>query len=141
MDDSAIVIMLKNRETGFLEKELGFCTIEKDEMLIDTIYAEEKDGSYEIIMKLTCDREVNDWEYDAIYDYYDTEILLNEVNSVEEEAEVYNPTWKVCFDFIEDSQQLNEKINSLLKLHKKELESVYEAIADKKDDYIDDTKQ
>lgn len=141
MDDSAIVIMLKNRETGFLEKELGFCTIEKNELLIDTIYAEEENGNYKIIMKLTCDREVNDWEYDAIYDYYDTEALLDEANSVEEETEVYNPTWKVCFDFIENAQQLNEKINSLLKLHKKELESVYEVIADKKDDYIDDTKQ
>lgn len=141
MDDSAIVIMLRDKETGFLEKEMGFCTVEKDEVLIDAIYAEEKDGNYKIIMKLTCDKEISDWEYEAIYDYYDTEVLLEKAASVEEETEVYNPTWKVCFDFIEDSQQLNEKINSLLKLHKKELESVYEAIADKKDDYIDNTKQ
>lgn len=141
MEDCAIVIMLKNKETGFLEKELGFCTLNGNETLIDTIYGEEENGSYKVILKLICDKEVSDWEYDAIYDYYDSDNLLTQANSVEEEIEVYNPTWKVCFDFIENTYLLSEKINSLVNLHKKELESVYEAIADKKDDYIDDTKQ
>ena len=135
MDETIIVIMIKDEHTGFLERELGSYKIEKYDELIYNTYAEEKDGRYVVYMKLTCDRDVEDWEFSAIYDYYDTQTVLDEVDNVAEEEDCYNPTWTVSFDFIEDVEKMEEKIQKILNLHYMELKSVYEAISDKRDEY------
>ena len=44
MDDTVFVIMLKDAETGFLEKELGAYTLPENSGLIFNIYAE-KEGA------------------------------------------------------------------------------------------------
>lgn len=135
MDETIIVIMIKDEHTGFLEKELGSYKIEKHDELIYNTYAEEKDGGYIVYMKLTCDRDVEDWEFSAIYDYYDTQTVLSEVDSIDEEEDCYNPTWTVSFHFINDVEKMEEKIQKILNLHYMELKSVYEAISDKRDEY------
>ena len=135
MDETFIVIMLKDNETGFLDKELGCYAVDDDFGLICNAYAvEENDGLY-AYLKLTCGRDVEDWEYDAIFDYYDAETLAPEVISVEEEDGGYNPVWVVKFAFIDEVDAMEAKMAKLLELHKKELDSVYETIADKKDEY------
>lgn len=141
MDETVIVIMLKDSVTGFLDKELGCYTIDENDGLIYNVYAIEKDSKYIVCMKLTCDRDVSDWEFDAIFDYYDNETISKLVTSIEEDSECYNPTWKVSFDFLEASEQMEQKICSLLKLHRQELNSVYEAIADKRNDYLNNEEQ
>ena len=138
MEETVIVIMLKNEETGFFEKELGCYKIEENQNLIYNTYAIEKDGAYKVYMKITIDKEIEDWEFDAIYDYYDMETLLPFVTYIEEESDCYNPTWLISFDFIDSEEAMEEKISNLLALHKGELLSVYEAIEDKKDEYIND---
>ncbi len=138
MEETVIVIMLKDKVTGFLDKELGAYTIEENEDMIYNTYAvKNKDDGYTIFMRLTCDRDVSDWEFNAIYDYYDTNPLTSLVNAVDEDTEQYNPTWLVTFDFLDNIEEMEEKINKILSVHKEELLSVYDAIADKKDDYID----
>ena len=86
-------------------------------------------------MKITCDRDVEDWEFDAVYDYYDAEAILEEVELIEEEDECFNPTWNIKFSFIDDISIMESKIKRILSIHKKELESVYETISDKRDEY------
>ncbi|MBR6542687.1 MAG: hypothetical protein IKT73_05725, partial [Anaerotignum sp.] len=73
MEDAVIVIMLKDAETGFLEKELGAYTLPENSGLIFNIYAENE--GKEVVLRLSCDKELQDWEYDAVYDYYDTETV------------------------------------------------------------------
>lgn len=137
MEETVIVIMIKEKETGFLEKELGCYSLEGYEELVYNTYAEElEDGSYRIFMKLTCGRDVSDWEYEAIYDYYDTEVLRPYVLDIEQDEEQYNPTWIVSFDYSHNTEEMETKINQILSVHKVEMDSVFEAIADKKDDYI-----
>lgn len=139
MEDTVIVIMLKDKETGFLDKELGSYTLSENENLIYNTYATEKeDGTIEVFMRLTCDREVSDWEYDAIFDYYDDETIKPLVASIKEDDDFFNPCWNITFEFSDNTQDMEEKIHKLLSLHKQELLSVYEAIADKKDEYIDE---
>jgi len=136
MDETVIVIMLKDKETGFLDKELGSYKIESNEnMIYNTFASEKEDGTYEVTMKLTCDRDVEDWEFEAIYDYYDSETLMPAVTSIIEEEDCFNPTWSVTFDFIDNVEEMENKISEVLALHVQELNSVYEAIADKKDEY------
>ena len=138
MDDTFIVIMLKDNETGFLEKELGSYAVEDSYGLRYNTYAVEENGEINVYMRLTCERDVEDWEYDAIFDYYDTDTVLEAVSSVCEEDGEYNPMWIVKFEFSEDTELMESKIKKLLDLHKKELDSVYETIADKKDEYSED---
>lgn len=138
MDETLIVIMEKNKETGFLEKELGSYSVPEElQAYLYNTYADlQDDGSYIVYMKLTCPSDVSDWEYSAIFDYYETETLSPFVSSIEEDEDNFNPTWIVSFEFSEDISVTEEKIARLLSLHKAELDSVYEAIADKKDDYL-----
>ncbi|MCI1930602.1 MAG: hypothetical protein LKJ13_02780 [Clostridia bacterium] len=135
MDETIIVIMIKDEHTGFLEKELGSYKVERHDELIYNTYAQEKDGKYIVFMKLTCDRNVEDWEFDAIYDYYDTQTVLAEAESIAEEEDCYNPTWIVTFDFIDNIEKMEQKIQKILDLHYMELKSVYDAISDKRDEY------
>ncbi|HCT63907.1 MAG TPA: hypothetical protein DIC60_01280 [Lachnospiraceae bacterium] len=135
MEETVIVIMLKDSKTGFLEKELGCYKITEDENLIYNTYAVEDGEKTKVFMKLTTDREVEDWEFEAIYDYYDNETISPFVTSIEEDTECYNPTWCITFDFVSNIEEMEEKIGRILKLHKQELQSVYEAIADKRDEY------
>ena len=138
MDETLIVIMEKNMETGFLEKELGSYAVPDElQAYLYNTYAElQEDGTYVVYMKITCPNEVEDWEYSAIYDYYDTETLSPFVSSITEDEDNYNPTWIISFDFSEDISVMEIKIAEILSLHKTELDSVFEAIADKKDEYL-----
>lgn len=133
MEETVIVIMLKDAETGFLEKELGAYSISENGELIFNIYAEGEEKK--VVMRLTCERELQDWEYDAVYDYYDTETVGAWVDSIEEEDGHYDPVWVVTFPFAEEQVVMEQKLTDILDAHKEELLSVYEAIKDKEDDY------
>lgn len=133
MEETVIVIMLKDAETGFLEKELGAYSISENGELLFNIYAEGEETK--VVMRLTCERELQDWEYDAVYDYYDTETVGALVDSMEEEDGHYDPVWVVTFPFMEEQDGMEQKLTAILDAHKEELLSVYEAIKDKEDDY------
>ena len=133
MEETVIVIMLKDAETGFLEKELGAYSISENGELIFNIYAEGEEKK--VVLRLTCERELQDWEYDAVYDYYDTETVVALVDSMEEEDGHYDPVWVVTFPFAEEQDVMEQKLTEILEAHKEELLSVYEAIKDKEDDY------
>ncbi|MBS4960021.1 MAG: hypothetical protein KHZ62_04265 [Clostridiales bacterium] len=134
MEETLIVVMLKDVD-GFLDKELGSYKVEDEHGYIYNTYAIEEDGKYMIYLKLTCDRDVDDWEFEAIYDYYDVQSLPDFVRSVKEVEDCYNPTWLVSFEFTKDESEMENRLQSLLKAHQIELNSVYEAIIDKKDEY------
>ncbi len=138
MEDTVIVVMLKDKETGFLEKELGSYSFSEDMGMVYNIYAQEAEEGKKIVLRLSCNKEIEDWEYDAIYDYYDMEPLAAIVDSVEEEDGHYNPVWVIQFPFSDAYEEMEKKISDIINTHKNELLSVYDAIADKKDDYIEE---
>lgn len=138
MDDTVIVIMLKDNNTGFLEKELGSYSLSEDAGMIYNIYAEAGEEGKKVVLRLTCNKEIEDWEYDAIYDYYDIEALSGVTDSVAEEDGHYNPIWVVEFPYSDIHDEMEKKISNILEIHKMELLSVYDAIADKKDDYSEE---
>ncbi|MDO4531960.1 MAG: hypothetical protein Q4C06_08265 [Bacillota bacterium] len=133
MDEAVIVIMLKDEETGFLEKELGAYSLPENGGLIYNIYAEGEGKT--VVLRLSCDRELADWEYDAVYDYYDPETVGALVDSVEEEDGHFDPVWVVRFPFAEEQDVMEQRLADILQAHEEELLSVYEAIKDKEDDY------
>jgi hypothetical protein len=143
MEEYAIVLMLRDKETGFLEKELGSYKLEAFENLILNIYAEENNdddqsqsqSQYRCYMKISTDKELEDWAFEAVYDYYDGDVFQGESLSFEEITDCYNPTWEVSFFYDDDPAIMEGKIAALLKIHEAELRSVYAEIEDKQDDY------
>ena len=131
MEETTIVIMLKDEETGFLDQELGSYSVPERAELIWSIYVK----SNEVVLRLSCDRELEDWEYEAVFDYYDTEPVGALVDTIIEEEGHCDPVWIVGFPFIDDQDAMEGKLAKILQAHEKELRSVCDAIKDKEDDY------
>ena len=137
MEESAVVLMLKEADTGFLTKEMGCYSVAGNMDLLFQIFVQEDAQMPTVHMGLTCAKELEDWEYDAVFDYYDTEVFQGLVDSITEEDGHLNPVWVLTFAWIDEPIQMAEKLSEILAVHEQELCSVYEAIADKKDDYIE----
>lgn len=136
MEETFLVLMLKDKETGFLDKELSAYKIGNNEDLIVNIFATQKNCDEIIVhLKITTDKDCEDWEFDAIYDYYDNEIYNGLVLSFDEETEVYNPTFLLTFPYTDDDQQMEDFIKKILAIHKNELLDVYDTIKNKEDEY------
>ncbi len=133
--DTIIVIMQKDNKTGFLDKELASLTLNENENLIVNLFAAEENEVLKMHIKLSTDKDVADWEYSAIFDYYDTDILKEYAENIIEEEDYYNPTWEIIFNYTDDLSELEEKITKILSLHKKELDDVYKIIKDKESEY------
>lgn len=134
--DTVIVIMQKNKKNGFLEKELASLNINRNENFIVNLFAlEDENGKMKMHIKLSTDRDVADWEYSAVFDYYDTDIFSERVENINEVDDLYNPAWEIIFDYDEDIISMEDKIIGLLDIHKKELDEVYEIIKDKECEY------
>ncbi len=139
MEETLIIIMLKNKRTGFFEEELGaFSLLELENYLVN-IYGEEDDKKEIMItMGLTTERDVLDWEYNAILDYYDEKKikLLEEIITFKEEEDSYNPTWIITFKYEEDIVKMRNILIKILNTHKKELEDVYKEVKNREEEYL-----
>lgn len=136
MEDTIIVIMLKNKNTGFLEKELASLDITENADYIVNIFAADEEEGRKLHIKLSTKKDVADWEYSAIYDYYDTD-CFNGLGQVIDADDDYNPVWEVVIDYNDDIAVLEEKTAEILAAHKKEIEDVFETIKDKESEYKD----
>lgn len=132
--DTIIVIMEKNLKTGFLEREIAGLSLSENQKYIVNIYA----AGDSLCIKLSDDRELEDWEFEAVYDYFDTEVFGGRITEISEEEDTYNPTWKIELPFDENNTEgLEERVEEILDIFKKELSSVYEVIKDKKGEYYE----
>lgn len=136
MDETIIVIMLKDKSTGFLEKELASLDLTENVGYIVNIFAADEEGGRKLHIKLSTERDVEDWEYSAIYDYYDTE-CFNGIAEVIDADDDFNPVWEVVIDYIDETAVLEERVAEILKVHKNEIEDVFETIKDKETEYTD----
>jgi hypothetical protein len=125
---AAIILMLKNSETGFLEEEIAQCSVSGDDEYLERFFAEKgPDGAIKVHLRLIAPnlgRDFTDDEYDSILDSYDPEAFsgLAEAGEVDESID---PTWEFVFDFPGDNAALEATINELIARHKKELDEVY----------------
>ena len=129
MEEVTIILLLKNT-AGVLERELGTYTIADIGQALVKIFAVDKNEGIKVFLELSTARDVEDWEFNAILDYYDCEIL-----GAVECGDCFNPTWRCELEFSEDENELAGRINTILYAHMKEIEEVMSVIVDKQDDY------
>jgi hypothetical protein len=118
VEASSLVLM--NRVDGILEKELGSYEIEEGLELVYKAFVENN----KVCLFLTIDRDVNDEEYNEVFDNYNMDELSNmgfEVSEVEE----YNPVWEVNFEFNDDHDEVEEALNSILSYHNGEVKRIF----------------
>lgn len=135
MEEMSIVIMEKDPENGYLVKELGSYSIESDIDLIDKIFVIPEDGRRIVNIYLTLQGDYEDWEFNAILDNYDTSLYESGILSIEEDEDSYNPTWLVKFEFIEDHESMEEKLDEIMEIHLKESRRVLDTIKDMESEY------
>ncbi len=135
--ETVVVIMQKDAKTGFLDKELASLTISENEELIVNLFVLEdiETKKLKTHIKLSTERDVEDWEYSAIFDYYDTDIFKEYAESAIEEENYYNPAWEIIFNYKDNIDELEEIIIKILSIHRNELNEVYEIIKDKESEY------
>jgi len=131
LDFSSIVLMERDKESGMLTKEIGSYKVDDGAQYITRAFCEED------IVHIAFDtgRDVEDWEYSAIYDNFSEESFQNSGFDISFDEDQYNPSWLVKFKFLDDHSEMESKISLLCKLIKKEIESSFEAIEGREEEY------
>lgn len=131
-----LILMKKEKETGFLIETIGSYEITKYIEYIDKIYAMEDGNAYYIYLTLTTDEIDEDWKYQGIFDLYNNEVFSNRIYEIEELPGDYNPKWIIKIDYSINNENMEQLLIEILNIHVSELERIIPLINE--EDYIDE---
>lgn len=131
MDFSSLVLMERDKETNFFKRELGSYKVHEGAAYVTKFYF---DGD-KVNMVFDTQRDVEEWEYSAIFDLFNAQAFEENGFEIEELLEEYNPTWLIKFDYIEDHNEMEERISEACTIIEEELDKVFEAIKGKEEEY------
>lgn len=132
MDFSSLVLMEKDKETGFITKELGSFEVSEGALYVKKLFVLDN------IINLYFDtnKDVEEWEYSAIYDLFNYKVFEENGFIVEDVLDEYNPTFMIRFDYNEDYVVIKEKLDKCVKLIEEFMEKVFKDISGKEQEYI-----
>jgi hypothetical protein len=133
MEFSSIVLMEVNSENKFV-KELGSYKIEDGGELIKKLFY--KDGR--VYIKFYPGRDVEDWEYSALFDFFDLEMFEEKGYNIQEKDDEYNPIWIIDIKYLEDRIKLSEKLTQVCSLFKNEIELAFAESNENKEEYLEE---
>ena len=95
MDFSSLVLMEKDKETGFITKELGSFEVNEGALYVRKLFVIDN------IVNLYFDtnKDVEEWEYSAIYDLFNKDIFIENGFEIDEDLDEYNPTFILKFKY------------------------------------------
>ena len=101
MDYSSLILMEKDKETGFVVKEIGSYNVSEGAEYIKSFYVLDD----KVYIKFDTNKDVEEWEYSAIYDVFNMNLFEEEGFEIEEVEDEYNPTYLVKFKY-EDNREI-----------------------------------
>ncbi|MDY6012342.1 DUF6762 family protein [Clostridium sp.] len=131
MDFSSLVLMEKDKETGFVSKELGSFNVDEGALFVRKFFVE--DGI--VNLYFDTNKDVEEWEYSAIYDLFNQDVFKENGYELEEDLEEYNPTFIIKFDYDDEYSNMQEKLDKIIALIKTEMENVFKNIEGKEEEY------
>ncbi|MHC1684823.1 MAG: DUF6762 family protein [Clostridiaceae bacterium] len=131
MDFSSLVLIERDKENNFVGEMDSFNVGEGAQYITKFYY----DGEI-INVIFDTKTDVEEWEFSAIFDNFNTNDFIEKGYSIEEIDDEYNPTYKVTFEYKDDYQYIGEKLNEVCDLIKTSMEEVFDKIKDLKEDYI-----
>jgi len=133
MDFSSLVLIEKDKETGFIKRELGSFEVNEGALFVKKLYVLDET----VHVYFDTNKNVEEWEYSAIYDLFNTEAFTEKGCVLEEDLEEYNPTYIIKFKYEDDYDTMKEKIQDVVALIEREMNLVFEAIQGKEAEYVD----
>ena len=134
MDFSSLVLMEKDKETGFIKKELGSFEVNEGALYVKKLFVLDDT----VHMYFDTNKNVEEWEYSAIYDLFNVEPFEEKGYEVTEDLDEYNPTYIINFKYDEEYEVMKEKINECIELISQEMDAVFEAIKGKESEYTEE---
>ena len=131
MDFSSLVLMEKDKETGFIKSELGSFEVNEGALFVKKLYVLEDT----VYMYFDTNKNVEEWEYSAIYDLFNEKAFTERGYNLEEDLEEYNPTFIIKYKYEDDYSIMKEKIQECVAIIQKEMDNVFEAIKGKEAEY------
>ena len=132
MDFSSLVLMEKDKETGFIKKELGSFEVNEGALFVKKLYVLD-----EIVnMYFDTNKNVEEWEYSAIYDLFNSNAFIENGYEIDEDDDEYNPTYIIRFKYEDDYDLMKKKIQEIVSIIDKEMNTVFEAIKGKEAEYL-----
>lgn len=132
MDFSSLVLMEKDKETGFITKELGSFEVNEGALYVKKLFVLDN----EVNLYFDTNKDVEEWEYSAIYDLFNIKRFEEEGFIIEEELDEYNPTFILKFHYKEEHLEMKDVLDKAVELINEEMEKVFLAIEGKEEEYI-----
>lgn len=131
MDYSSLILMERDSETGFVTKEIGSYKVSEGAEFVKGFYVK----GDTVYIKFDTNKDVEEWEYSAVYDVFNVELFENEGFEIEEVEDEYNPTFLVKFKYEDDYNYINEKLSLCIELIEEAMEKAFKDIEGKEEDY------
>lgn len=131
MDFSSLVLMEKDKETGYITKELGSFEVNEGALFVRKLFVLDN----EVNLYFDTNKDVEEWEYSAIYDLFNEDRFVEEGFSIEDDLDEYNPTFILKFKYEEEYNDMKEVITKAVNLIQEEMNSVFEKIEGKEEEY------
>lgn len=133
MDFSSLVLIEKEQGTGLIKKELGSYVVNSGAVYVKKLYC----IGEEVNLYFDTNKDVEDWEFNAIFDYFNTEEFEKSGYTIEECEDEYNPTWMVKFKYEDDYAKMKEIINDICAIIEECMNKALEDIKELEDEYRD----
>lgn len=132
MDFSSLVLMEKDKDTGFITKELGSFQVSEGALFVKKLFVINE----EVNLLFDTNKDVEEWEYSAIYDLFNYDSFVKEEFEIEDVLDEYNPTFLIKFNYADDYEFMKERITKCVNLIEDSMEDVFKAIEGKEEEYI-----
>lgn len=132
MDFSSLVLMEKDKETGFISKELGSFKVSDGALYVKKLFVLDN----VINLYFDTNKDMEEWEYSAIYDVFNYSIFEENEFSIEDCLDEFNPTFLVKFEYDEDYDVVKARIDKCVTLIEEGMEAAFKEISGKEADYI-----
>ena len=131
MDYSSLILMEKDKETGFVVKEIGSYNVSEGAEYIKSFYVLDD----KVYIKFDTNKDVEEWEYSAIYDVFNMNLFEEEGFEIEEVEDEYNPTYLVKFKYEDNREYISEKLALWIDLIEEAMEKAFSDIEGKEEEY------
>lgn len=130
MDYSSLILMEKDKETGFVVKEIGSYNVSEGAEYIKSFYVLDD----KVYIKFDTNKDVEEWEYSAIYDVFNMNLFEEEGFEIEEVEDEYNPTYLVKFKYEDNREYISEKLALCIDLIEEAMEKAFSDIEGKEEE-------
>ncbi|WP_298838655.1 DUF6762 family protein [Clostridium sp.] len=131
MQFSSLVLMEVDKETKKFVREIGsYETSQGAEYVTKLNY-------FGDLINLTFDThvDVEEWQFSAIYDYFNEDVFRAKGYIIEPIDDEYNPTWLVKFKYSDEHMVVRESLIEVCELIKQEFKEVFIKIKGKEEEY------